>query len=112
MNVYDYAYGLVRALKESSEYKRFLSAKSKVESDEKARQMLLDFEQKRLAVQQAQLLGQELPDKEEELERIYEVISLHPKISEYLQAEYQFVRMMSDIQKIIGEAFVDFSNKE
>ncbi len=59
-NVYDIAYELASALKESNEVKRFKAAKEKIEKDEKLKQMVLDFKKKQFELEQKRLQGQEV----------------------------------------------------
>lgn len=105
METYDLAHKLARALTESDEYKEFVKAKAKVEEDENNVKMLRDFRTKQLEVQMAQATGQEVPEEQvEQLERMYQMLSLNNNINEYLTAEYRLSRLMADIQKILGDA--------
>jgi len=38
------------------------------------------------------------------LEEIYQVLSMNPIVNEFLTAEYRLARLMSDVQRILGEA--------
>ncbi|GAW93004.1 YlbF family regulator [Calderihabitans maritimus] len=102
---YDKAYELAKALAQSEEYKNYLQAKEKLERDDKNLKMLQEFKRRQLAIQMAELAGQEVDEEQiEQVERLYEIISLNPVINEFLTAEYRFSRMMADIQNIINEA--------
>lgn len=108
MNVYDQAYALVKALKESNEYKNFKKVKDLIDKDASAKKMLEDFLEKRLEIQRMELMGQEIPQRlMDEAERIEEIVSMHPKIAEYLRAEFTLMQILADIQKIIADGMED-----
>ncbi|KUO71403.1 MAG: hypothetical protein APF81_06160 [Desulfosporosinus sp. BRH_c37] len=101
----DLAYELARTLKESDEFKQFHKSKEKVMSDANHHKMIRDFQLKQWEIREAQLLETEISEeKQQELERLYSLVSLNPAAREYLEAEFEVSRMVNDIQKIIGEA--------
>ncbi|ABP66479.1 protein of unknown function DUF964 [Caldicellulosiruptor saccharolyticus DSM 8903] len=104
-NVYDIAYELANALKESNEFKRFKAAKEKIEKDEKLKQMVMDFKKKQLELEQKRLQGQEVTSSDVySLQQLYQIISLNPDIEEYLSSEMMLAKILADISKIIAEA--------
>ena len=105
MNVYDSVHSLAKALQESEEYKQYLEAKEKLEEDEKAKEMLVDFRNYQLQIQKEQQEGNKVTkEKGERLKNMYEAINNNLTVKNYLSAEYRFGKMMADISKIIGEA--------
>lgn len=105
MNVYDKAQELKHALEESDEVKDYKAAFEKVKSDSTNMNMLEDFRKKQIEIQAEQLSGKKIDDgKMQEVEKLYNIISLNPDISRFLQCEYKFSIMMNDISKIISEA--------
>jgi len=105
VSVYDKAYELARLLANTKEYKEFISAKENLKKNKMYREMLEHYRQSQLEVQVAELAGHEIDeDTREQLDKLYDLISVNPAITEYLEAEYRFSRLMSDIQKIIAEA--------
>lgn len=105
MSVYDQAHSLARALKNSTEYVEYAAAKGKVDADPNASRMLKDFQQRQIDIQKEQLLNGKVSDGQmKQYEQMYEVISLNPAIKDYLTAEFRLARLLTDIQKIIGEA--------
>lgn len=102
MSVYDLANRIAKQIKKSDEYKKYLEKREKVVSNEKTKEMLLDFQQEQMKLQAKQLSGEELNDEEKEkLENLRELVELNSNIKEYLQAEYQINIMLNDIQKIV-----------
>lgn len=104
----DVAHELARTLKESDEFKQFLKSKEKVMSDANNHKMIRDFQLKQWEIREAQMLETEVSEeKQQELERLYSLVSLNPTAREYLEAEFEVSRMVNDIQRIIGEAIQD-----
>ena len=108
MFAYDLAYELAVALKESDEFKQFNKSKEKVTSDENNHKMVREFQLKQWEIREAQMLDTEISEeKQQELERLYSLVSLNPVAREYLQSEFEVSRIVNDIQKIIGDAIQD-----
>lgn len=104
----DLAHELARTLKESDEFKQFLKSKEKVKSDAGNHKMVREFQLKQWEIREAQMLDQEISEeKQQELERLYSLVSLNLAAREYLEAEFEVSRIVNDIQKIIGEAIQD-----
>ena len=105
VNVYDHAHSLARALKQSPEFQTFKAAREKVMARESARKMVEDFERRRLELQAQALQGKEpTAEQKESLQKLYEVVSMDGDVRNYLAAEMRFATILSDVQKIIGEA--------
>lgn len=113
MNVYDHAYALAKAIKSSPEYQAFKKAQEKLENDAAAKEMLADFRKNQWELQQQKMSGLEVaPEQEQRLSRIWEVIQLNLTVKEYLEAEYRFSILFSDVQKILGEPLEDIISQE
>ena len=109
MTVIDHAKTLAIAIRESAEHKRFTDAREALSGDETASKMLEDFHHKQMELQQKQLMGETGEKTENELEKLYEVITLTPKIKEFLEAEYAMQIMYMDIQRDLAEAFIELT---
>jgi len=108
MFAYDLAHELAVALKESDEFKQFNKSKEKVTSDENNHKMVREFQLKQWEIREAQMSDTEISEeKQQELERLYSLVSLNPIAREYLESEFEVSRIVNDIQKIIGEAIQD-----
>jgi|AntRauTorckE6833_2_1112554.scaffolds.fasta_scaffold00175_3 cell fate (sporulation/competence/biofilm development) regulator YlbF (YheA/YmcA/DUF963 family) len=102
MSVYDLANRMARQIKKSDEYKEYLKKREKVVSNEKTKEMLLDFQQEQMKLQAKQLSGEDLSEEEKEkLENLRELVELNSNLKQYLQAEYKVNVMLNDIQKIV-----------
>lgn len=105
MNIYDKAYELKNALIECQEVKDYKNAYEKIKKSPSNKKMLDDLRQKQFELQAEQLSGQEIDKtKMEQLEKLYNVISLNNDINEFLQYEYKFSILMNDISQIISDA--------
>jgi len=105
MSTYETAHLLAQEITESDEYRAFIVAKEKIKADESNYKMIRDFQLKQFEIQQAQLFQLEISeDKQQDLERLYSLLSLNPVAREYLEAEFRISRLVNDVQKIIGDA--------
>ncbi len=105
MNLYDKAHELVRALKDSEEFRMMKTAVDQVGGDEQAKRMITDFHMKQLDFERKRLIGEEPTQQDqEELQKLYDVLQLHTTVRDYLRSEYQFGVIVQDIQKILADA--------
>ncbi|NLY70693.1 MAG: YlbF family regulator [Clostridiales bacterium] len=104
MNVYDEAHALARALKESTEYKTYMHLKEKVSENEELAESINDFHQRQFEIQTHKLLGTEPEtDMMDQIQKLYEILLKDPLAAQYLQAEFAFTKLVSDVYQILGE---------
>ena len=107
MNVYDEAYSLKRAIKESEEYKQYMAIKERVAQNEKLDNMLKDFQKQQFAIQTKQMTGVPVTeDMQKQFQDLYTIIMQDPMAAQYIQCEMRFSMMMNDVYKILGEAIL------
>lgn len=105
MNVYDKAYELAKAIKNSNEKKNLLKAKQKVDKDQKAKEMYNDLVDLQLEFQQKQLKGEDISEDDiEKLQKKQEIALMHSDIQSLFEAEKRLSIMFEEIQKIIYDA--------
>ncbi|WP_028561924.1 YlbF family regulator [Paenibacillus pinihumi] len=108
MNVYDKAYELAKALRESLEVQDLKAARQVVESDSEAKRMLDDFRSRQEGFQQKMMAGEEPSEGDlDTMNRLYEVISLNPHIHRLFEAERRFAAVFDDVNKIMSDALKD-----
>ncbi len=108
MNVYDKAYELAKAIKNSVEKKNLSKARNKVEQSQKTKEMYDDLVDMQVKLQQKQLSGEEISEEElEELRKKQEIALMHSDIESLIEAERRFAIMFEEIQKIIYDAIDD-----
>nr|WP_205828599.1 YlbF family regulator [Brevibacillus laterosporus] len=101
---YDKAHELARAIKDSDEYKTFLTAQQNVSADPDASRMLADFRQKQFELQMKQMSGQEVGQEDiEQIQKLYETVQIHQDIRKVLEAERVLGQIMEDVNRIIAE---------
>jgi len=102
MYMYDQAHVLVKAIRESEEYKLLKARKGKLEQDESLKKMFTDYRTKQFEIQRVQLVGETVPDdKRQAFRQLHEVVVANPVLKEFLEAEHRFSTIMADIQKIL-----------
>lgn len=103
-NVYDIAHELARALKESDQYKNYVTIKNKVSENEELSAMINDFQDKNMAMQTEQMLkGTPAEDLVSQVQSLYKIVMADPLAAQYIQAEMAFTQVVSDIYGILGE---------
>jgi cell fate (sporulation/competence/biofilm development) regulator YlbF (YheA/YmcA/DUF963 family) len=113
VNVYDTAYNLAKAIKESVEYREMESALSEVNAETVSREMLEDFRSRQSALQELLMKGEEMPPEEmEKMQQIYEVIGRNPNVSRLFEAERRIAVLTEDVQRIIAEPLARLYKEE
>lgn len=102
MSTYDLAHKLADEIKNSDEYEKYQEKKKAILDDEKAKDMLLDYQKQEQKLQSKQMAGEELTEEEKEkFENLRNLIQMNNKISEYLEAEQRVSVMLNDLQRIL-----------
>jgi len=104
MNIHDEAHNLARAIKESEEYKQYVSLKDTASQNEDLASMLNDFQAKQFEIQAKQMMGEELgPEMMEQIQSLYQILMKDPMAAQYIQAEMRFSMLIKDVYDILGE---------
>ncbi|MCG1022469.1 YlbF family regulator [Sutcliffiella horikoshii] len=101
-NVYDVAYNLETAVKESDEFKNLQSLYKEVFADDTTKRMFENFRNIQLELQQKQMSGQEITQEEvEQAQKTVAVVQQNEAIAKLMEAEQQMSMMVSELNKII-----------
>jgi cell fate (sporulation/competence/biofilm development) regulator YlbF (YheA/YmcA/DUF963 family) len=101
-NIYDSAYDLEKAIRESDEFKGLKEAYDKVMEDESAKKMFENFRDTQLQLQEKQMQGQELTEEEvEKAKSVVELVQQHPDISSLMEQEQRLNVLINDVSRII-----------
>lgn len=101
-NVYDHAYELEKALRESDEFKTLKAAYEDVMGNEVAKKMFEKFRDTQMELQEKQMTGQEITEEEVESARqIVESVQQHEGISKLMEEEQRLNLVINDISRII-----------
>ena len=105
MNVYDQAHGLAQAIRSSEEFKRYDALKKQIDANESLSAMVKDFQQKNLAFQTKQMMGEQMTQEDmAQIQQLYAIMTRDPLAAQYFEAEMRFSLMMKDVYEILGEA--------
>lgn len=104
-NTYDLAHELARSIKDSETYKGYIMAQRELDKSPEAKEKVRQFRALQMEVNQAQILGQNLPDdKVQELTIEYAKLNRDKTIADFFSAEGMFMQMFTDIQQIIQKS--------
>lgn len=108
MNFYDKVHELVRDLKTTNEYKKYMELKKKVKEDNVLSDKIRNFKHKQMAYQKEYLSGKDMDDTaKQEMQQLYSLIIQNPIAVEFFQTEIALDVMLADMHKIIGEGIKD-----
>lgn len=104
MNFYDKVHEMVRAFKETNEYKDYIHLKNKIKEDNKTYNMVKDFKEKQRDLQIKHINGTKMNDDEKSvMENLYSIIIQNETARKMLENEMKLDVMLADMQKIMGE---------
>ncbi len=108
MNVYDTANKLAQELKSSKEYLDYKKVKEELKQNIDLKSKLDEFEKARYEIQLDVMQGKEQDkEKTENMQKIYMKLIQNDVTKRYFDAELKFNVLLSDVNKIIGEAVQD-----
>lgn len=108
MNFYDKVHEMVRALKETDEYKKYLELKKVVGDNAEKRNMLKDFKEKQREAQMIYInTGKPEENKQKALENLYSILIQDENIRKMFECEMKLDIMLADMQKIVAEGIKD-----
>ncbi|UHA72423.1 YlbF family regulator [Paenibacillus sp. 481] len=104
-NVYDKAHELARALQESPEAKAIEEAMKAIDANEESKSMLANFRQRQVELQQQMMAGEMPPPEEmENMQKLFEVISMNPDMAALFEAEQRLAVIIQDVNKIVTDS--------
>ncbi|WP_170006621.1 YlbF family regulator [Bacillus fonticola] len=100
-NVYDVAYELETAVRQSEEYTKLQAAYQVVQEDEAANRMFQNFRDIQMKLQQKQMAGQEIQQEEvEQAQKVAQLVQQNAEISKLMEAEQRMSQLITEINKI------------
>ncbi|MGM0876865.1 MAG: YlbF family regulator [Bacillota bacterium] len=101
-NLYDVAYNLEKALRESDDFKALKNLYDEVNADEAASNMFENFRNIQLNLQQKQMSGEEITQEEiEQAQKSVQLVQQHVKIAQLMAAEQRLSMVVTELNKII-----------
>lgn len=105
MRVYDTANRLAQEIKESEEYVTYKTAKEAIDLNYELKKQIEEFEKARYEAQIVAIqIGKQDEEKLKHVQELYGELIQNKEASMYFDAEMKFNVMISDVNKIIGEA--------
>ena len=105
MNIYDTANKLATEIKQSEEYLNLKKAKELLNEKPELKQKIKEFEEARYEAQIETLkTGKTDEEKNKKMQEIYMQIIQIEEIKNYFEVELKFNVILTDVNKIIGEA--------
>lgn len=98
--------GLLAAIRESEEYLDYRRQREKIDRQPELKEQIYIYREKNFELQNS-AQGEELLRRLEEFDKEYETFVENPLVSDFLEAELAFCRMMQDINLRIAEE-IDF----
>lgn len=108
MNFYDKVHEMVRAFKDTPEFKEYIGLKNKLKEEKDAYSRLKDFKEKQKNYQMEYIDGKEQSkEKLDEMQNLYSIVIQNETSRKLLENEMKINVMLADMQKIIGDALKD-----
>jgi cell fate (sporulation/competence/biofilm development) regulator YlbF (YheA/YmcA/DUF963 family) len=102
VNIYDPAYELEKAIRNSAEYTNLKNLYDEVNSDESAKRMFDNFRNIQMQLQEKQMMGQEITqDEVEQAQKTVALVQQHVTISRLMEAEQRMSMVIAELNKII-----------
>ena len=102
---YSTAHALARAIRESSEYRKYHELRDIVMADETQKALIKEYRKLQMTIQMAMMSGQSASS--EDMQRFSGISALlfsKPEVKDFLLAEMAMQTTVADIMKIITEA--------
>ncbi len=111
MNYHDSIYALIKALKETNEYKNFLSLKEEIKKDDKVYEELKSFKQKQQEHHMKFLEGKEIStDELQTMQDKYAKLTKNELCRQLLESEIRINVLLADMQKILANGIKDLTD--
>jgi cell fate (sporulation/competence/biofilm development) regulator YlbF (YheA/YmcA/DUF963 family) len=102
VNLYDAAYALEKAIRQSDEYKQLQQMYQEVNADPAAKNMFDQFRQIQMNLQQKQMMGQEISEQEvQQAQATVAVVQQNEKIARLMQAEQRMSMIIGELNQLI-----------
>ncbi|MDQ1147200.1 MAG: YlbF family regulator [Bacillus sp. (in: firmicutes)] len=112
VNLYDTAYALETAIRQSPEYTQLQNAYKEVNADPQSKQMFDQFRQIQMNLSQKQMMGQEISEQEvQQAQSTVALVQQNPKIANLMQAEQRMSMIIGELNQIIMKPLEDLYGK-
>lgn len=104
-NIYDKAYELEKAIRESDEFKNLEAAYETVMNEDSSKKLFESFRDTQLALQEKQMQGEEITEEElDQARKVVELVQQQPDISKLMEQEQRLHLVINDVSRIITKS--------
>ena len=101
VNIYDVAYDLEKAIRQSDDFKNLKQMFTEIQGDESAKRMFNHFRQIQLQLHQKQITGEEiLPEEIEQAQKMVTLVQQHEKIAKLMELEQRMSILIAEVNRI------------
>jgi cell fate (sporulation/competence/biofilm development) regulator YlbF (YheA/YmcA/DUF963 family) len=102
VNLYDSAYELEKAIRNSTEYAELKRLYDAVNNDPSAKAMFENFRNIQMQLQEKQMTGQQITQEEvEQAQKTVALVQQHELISKLMEAEQRMSMVISELNQVI-----------
>lgn len=110
-NMYDSAYDIEKAIRDSVEFKELVDSYQNVMNHKESKQLFEDFRDTQMNLQEKQMQGVEITQEDiEEAQKIVEKVQQNEMISSLIEKEQRLNLMINDISRIITKPLEELYN--
>lgn len=111
-NLYDVAYEMEKAIRNSAEYVQLTKLYAEVNNDETAKRMFENFRNIQMQLQQKQMMGQEITEEEvQQAQKTVALVQQHATIGKLMDAEQRMSMIIAELNRIIMKPLEDLYGK-
>ncbi len=112
INLYDAAYALETAIRQSDEYLQLKNIYNEVNADPAAKQMFDQFRQIQMNLQQKQMMGQNISEADvQQAQTTAAQVQQNEKISRLMQAEQRMSMVIGELNQVIMKPLEELYGK-
>lgn len=102
VNIYDSAYALETAIRQSNEYTQLKQMYNEVNADPETKKMFDQFRQIQMNLQQKQMMGQDISQEEvQQAQSTVALVQQNAKIARLMEAEQRMSMVIGELNKLI-----------
>jgi cell fate (sporulation/competence/biofilm development) regulator YlbF (YheA/YmcA/DUF963 family) len=107
-NLYDVAYELEKAVRESDEFRELKKLYDEVNADESTKRLFESFRNMQMQLQQKQMAGEEITQEEvDQAQKQVALVQQHEKIARLMETEQRMSMVVGELNRIIMKPLED-----
>jgi cell fate (sporulation/competence/biofilm development) regulator YlbF (YheA/YmcA/DUF963 family) len=102
MSIYEVAYNLEKAIRQSEEFQCLKKMYEEIQHDETSSRMFNNFRNIQMRLHQKQMTGEEiLPEEIEQAQKVAALVQQHDKIAQLMELEQRMSFLIAELNKIV-----------